>query len=141
MSAYLLSLILRIRENCYILLIDDNPYDQDLINEFIHNKLPDCKFERAHNGEHGLKILSNLYDSNQKLPSLIISDLNMPIMDGHETLNEIQKDERFSQIPIVIFTTSCYSKIPFDHTGIKVYTKPFSLMEYEKCVEEMLEII
>lgn len=40
------------------------------------------------------------------LPSLILLDLNMPIMDGRQVLEHIKGDERFRRIPVIILTTS-----------------------------------
>ena len=39
-------------------------------------------------------------------PELIILDLNMPILDGWETLHRVRNSERFGFIPVVIFSTS-----------------------------------
>ncbi|GGO65160.1 response regulator [Bowmanella pacifica] len=39
-------------------------------------------------------------------PSLILLDLNMPIMDGREALREIKADPSLRSIPVVILTTS-----------------------------------
>ncbi|MFY2763443.1 response regulator [Arenimonas sp. MALMAid1274] len=40
------------------------------------------------------------------LPGVILLDLNMPRMDGREALREIKSNARFSDIPVVILTTS-----------------------------------
>jgi CheY-like chemotaxis protein len=40
------------------------------------------------------------------LPSLIVLDLNMPVMDGKEVLQWLKENERFKHIPVMIFTTS-----------------------------------
>ena len=39
-------------------------------------------------------------------PDLILLDLNMPRMSGHEVLDEIRKDKRLRTIPIVVLSTS-----------------------------------
>jgi CheY-like chemotaxis protein len=44
--------------------------------------------------------------SGSPRPALILLDLNMPRMNGHEALAEIKRDPRLKQIPIVVLTTS-----------------------------------
>jgi two-component system response regulator len=40
------------------------------------------------------------------LPSVILLDLNMPILDGRETLRRLKDDAQLSNIPVVILSTS-----------------------------------
>ena len=40
------------------------------------------------------------------LPGLILLDLNMPGIDGHEVLRAIKEDDDLRQIPVIILTTS-----------------------------------
>jgi two-component system response regulator len=42
----------------------------------------------------------------QALPSVILLDLNMPILDGRETLKQLKQDALLKRIPVVIFSTS-----------------------------------
>lgn len=39
-------------------------------------------------------------------PDLVLLDLNMPMLDGHATLNLLRKQDDFRDIPIIIFSTS-----------------------------------
>jgi CheY-like chemotaxis protein len=57
---------------------------------------------------NGQEVMDYLQNAGQKAtyPSLIILDINMPIMDGKETLSRIKQSEEFNDIPLVIFTTS-----------------------------------
>ncbi|MGC4096130.1 MAG: response regulator [Nitrospira sp.] len=56
-------------------------------------------------GEELLAAMEAAYETNS-LPSVIVLDLNMPRMDGIETLKQLKQDERFSSIPVIIYTTS-----------------------------------
>lgn len=44
--------------------------------------------------------------SNAVLPNLILLDLNMPLKDGRQTLEEIKQDSNLQHIPVVAFTVS-----------------------------------
>jgi CheY-like chemotaxis protein len=39
-------------------------------------------------------------------PDVILLDLNLPRMGGHELLREVKQDNRFRQVPIIVLTTS-----------------------------------
>ena len=69
---------------------------------------------------------------------MIISDINMPLMDGFEFYSTIKKDIRFSSIKTVLFTTSVLSKKMFLEKGMIVYTKPFDVVEFENTVLEIV---
>jgi two-component system chemotaxis response regulator CheY len=58
---------------------------------------------QAVNGKDGLKVLTSL-DEQGKLPDMIISDINMPIMGGIEFIQEVKKT-KFRYLPILVLTT------------------------------------
>lgn len=94
----------------HIVMADDDE-DDILLTEkaFQQNRLLN-KFSKVRNGEELLDFLHNrgMYQDTEAYPrpGLILLDLNMPKKDGRETLREIKADEKFKDIPIVIFTTS-----------------------------------
>lgn len=54
----------------------------------------------------GVDAMAYLRDSARPRPDLIILDLNMPRMDGRETLSAIKSDPDLRTIPVVVLTTS-----------------------------------
>ena len=54
----------------------------------------------AYDGKEGVQLLEEI------VPDYIFLDMNMPIMNGKETLRRIRNDERFQAIPICILSTS-----------------------------------
>ena len=57
--------------------------------------------------EGGHKLLEHLKVIPQEAyPSLVLLDLNMPILDGREVLRAIKDSESWNHIPVVVFTTS-----------------------------------
>lgn len=50
--------------------------------------------------------LFQLLDSEPNLPSLLILDLNLPLIDGFEILKKIKSDEERKVLPVIIVTTS-----------------------------------
>lgn len=79
-----------------ILLVED---EFNIAKLFIHNlNKAGFKCELAQNGKEGLKLAQELK------PSLIISDIMMPIMDGFEFRRELLKDPELKSIPFVFLT-------------------------------------
>jgi two-component system chemotaxis response regulator CheY len=62
-------------------------------------------FEVAHarNGQEGLEQLSHL-EAQGESPAMIISDINMPLMDGISFIKEVKKTP-FKYLPILVLTT------------------------------------
>jgi CheY-like chemotaxis protein len=62
------------------------------------------KYELAH-AKNGTEVISYLENSTRK-PCVIVLDLNMPIMDGKETLLWLKSEDEYREIPTMVFTTS-----------------------------------
>jgi CheY-like chemotaxis protein len=83
-----------------ILMVDDDMEELMLIEEAL------LSFDRVvhyeENGENALQYIKKC----EALPALIILDLNMPKLNGTETLEKLKSDERLKSIPVVIYSTS-----------------------------------
>ncbi|MCA9464552.1 MAG: response regulator [Nitrospira sp.] len=93
-----------------ILLVDDNVDDCDLVNEAWKETLVCPEFRCVHDGTELLAYLHRKGEFSDRerapLPSVILLDLHMPHMMGHETLARIKDEPSFSRIPIIVLTTS-----------------------------------
>ena len=58
------------------------------------------------NAKDGTEVVSHFEKNGENLPNLVVLDLNMPVMDGKEVLTWLKKNEEYSDIPVMIFTTS-----------------------------------
>jgi len=111
-----------------ILMVEDNIYDIKLtqirLNE--DDKLQFNLFT-ANNGKEALEFLR---DDKRPRIDLILLDINMPVMNGFEFLEEHQKEQDSADIPIIICSTSSYGpdKDKAAKLGADGYiTKPASL--------------
>ena len=89
----------------WILLADDDPEDRFIIKdamEHLHGT------ELLHFVENGEQVLDHLnhHISHPDLPCLIVLDLNMPRMNGTQTLRKLKADKRYQSIPVIIYSTS-----------------------------------
>jgi CheY-like chemotaxis protein len=90
-----------------ILLAEDDEDDRVLtraaLNEAKHNAV-------LHTVDDGAELLDYLRRQGDHAdagrPHLILLDLNMPRMNGHEALAEIKRDPELRSIPVVVLTTS-----------------------------------
>ena len=73
-------------------------------------------------------------------PDLILLDLNMPRVDGRETLASIKSDADLKSIPTIVFTTSAAENdvaSSYDAQANAYVTKPINLDDYERVVSEI----
>ncbi|TLF47094.1 response regulator [Maribacter aurantiacus] len=59
---------------------------------------------------NGVDLMSFLLNSEHQKPDAIFLDLKMPMMDGFECLADIRDLESFSNIPVIIYSTSFHEK-------------------------------
>lgn len=96
-------------KSIHILLADDDEDDRFLIREAFQQQFPSCHVTTADNGEELLDMLRDLENKRttaKSLPDLILLDLNMPRLDGRNTLKIIKQNPIWRLIPVVIMTTS-----------------------------------
>jgi CheY-like chemotaxis protein len=99
------------------------------------------KIIHANNGLEALEILQNL-EEDDTLPCLILLDINMPGMDGRETLVKIKQNERLKHIPAIMFSTSSSSldKEFAAKWNARFFTKPLVYSEMEKMVDTFVSM-
>jgi chemotaxis family two-component system response regulator Rcp1 len=91
-----------------VLLVEDDPGDQKLMRYALSQQELRSRLEIVGTAEEALTYLerSITEDSDACRPDLILLDLNMPGIGGKEFLRRIKHDGRFSDIPVVIVSTS-----------------------------------
>lgn len=86
-----------------ILWADDDYDDLQIMQEILAKKKEDFEIVEVHNGRDALAYLQQ---QTANPPCLIILDINMPVLDGKETLSILKGTEEYKNIPVVVFTTS-----------------------------------
>jgi CheY-like chemotaxis protein len=108
-----------------IYLADDDADDRFLIIEAIKSVDPEINVVEAENGLELLKIMEHTEQEN----SLVLLDMNMPKMNGLETIHAIRSNPNLSLIPAVMLSTSSdtsFTQLAY-HAGFSLYfTKPNS---------------
>lgn len=82
------------------LVVDDSA----TMREMVSQALRDCSFEAITAG-NGQEALDTLGARTGSTVDLIISDVNMPVMDGLTFIAEVRKQESHAFVPILLLTT------------------------------------
>ncbi len=90
-------------EKIRILLVEDNIANRYLVKEVL-KKYKGVVVDEASNGLEALDILE------KKSYDLILLDLQMPKMDGYETLMHIKQNKKLKNIPVIAFTAMAFKK-------------------------------
>ena len=122
-----------------ILYADDDPDDFELLCEALKGLDPELKVIHANNGVEAIELLE-LAKQGNRIPALIILDINMPKMDGKQTLAEIKKDPKLRSVPTVLFSTS---SSPSDFTyasqfGVELIDKPVRFKNLAVILQKLL---
>jgi CheY-like chemotaxis protein len=120
-----------------ILVAEDNQYDRLILQEAFAELGFDINLQFVTDGEEALDYLRrrNAYaeDRNAPVPTLVLMDLNMPRMNGHETVREIRADPALRALPVIVLSTSDSSR-QIDQAyanGVNVFmTKPGRFEEF-----------
>jgi CheY-like chemotaxis protein len=116
-------------KNISFLIVDDSPTLRTLVCRTIKATFGSEDIHEAGNGQEALKLLRDIRID------LIISDWNMPVMDGEEFLYEVRQDPNLKNIPFIMMTTNADRDflITAIQLGVTQYiVKPFSPDELER---------
>lgn len=90
-------------ELMHILLVEDSLADIELTLEALATAKVANDVTVVRDGAAAMALLT---DSRKRRPDLVILDLNLPRMTGHEVLSRLRADEALHRIPVAVLTTS-----------------------------------
>lgn len=125
-----------------ILLVEDNPADEALTLRALEKASIGNTVVVARDGAEAIEYLipSNLNGAAPKLPQLILLDLKLPKLDGHEVLKRIRANARTQLLPVVILTTSVEDQDRLDgyRLGANGYVrKPVDFTAFAQAVTQL----
>jgi len=124
-----------------LLWADDDPDELLIMHEVLQDIGSNHKVIEATNGKQVLACLQQAKHTGV-FPCLIVLDLNMPVLNGKETLSFIKQDPSFDGIPIVVFTTSnsLADRQYCESHGTQMLTKPITFDALKQIVEAFLHL-
>jgi CheY-like chemotaxis protein len=88
-----------------ILVVDDDEEDRLILLDYLTDSGLSDKVHFVENGEKAIQYLESIKHPKH-LPQVVVLDLNMPVLNGTETLRRMKSSPPLTNIPVIIFTTS-----------------------------------
>ncbi|MCX7876768.1 MAG: ATP-binding protein [Melioribacteraceae bacterium] len=104
-----------------ILLVEDDDATKNLYKKYIENTLSNFEVKFANNGYEAI----NIY--KQILPTIVITDHDMPLMNGIQLVEILQKKESNKAVPIIVISAKLNDEIikKYSRLGVdKIISKP-----------------
>lgn len=89
-----------------ILFVDDNLGDSELVEEAFRQYEVEARFRKVETGREALAVLREAAEHGHPLPDLVLLDVNLPQMSGHEVLREIRSDPALRDVEVVMLSAS-----------------------------------
>ena len=124
-------------KNIKILVVDDFP----TMRRIVRNLLKELEFVNVDEAEDGAAGLEKVKAGNY---GVVVSDWNMPNMDGLAMLQEIRADPQFAKLPVLMVTAEAKKEniIAAAQAGANGYVvKPFTAVTLEEKINKIFEKI
>ncbi len=129
-----------------VLLVEDNGDDAELARRaFAISRVP-SRVVVASDGEEALDYLfaegAHAGRAAQDAPDVVLLDLKLPRLDGHEVLRRIRADDRTCRLPVVVLTSSAEERDIREsyNEGANSYVrKPLDLNDFLRAVAQLSE--
>ncbi|MBO9681494.1 MAG: response regulator [Flavisolibacter sp.] len=123
-----------------VLYADDDPEDIELVSEAFQSYSQNVELLTFADGIELLNFIETI-DPFHASPCLFILDINMPRLDGKETLRRLRRIESFSEVPAVLFSTS---SLPADASFARNFnagfvTKPLHTNQVNMIIDEIID--
>lgn len=124
-----------------ILLVEDNEGDIVLTKEAFGTTTINHSIEVVTTGPQALDYLYRRNGFETKsLPDLILMDINIPHLNGHDVLKMIKQDPLLKYIPVVMLSTSSSDKdikLAYENSASYFLTKPIDLDDFYVMVNDI----
>lgn len=123
----------------HLLLVEDEPADAALFEELLLETSPGISVHHAQHGRDALALLTREPGFERApRPDLVVLDLNMPVMNGHEFLARVKAIETLRSIPVLVLSTSDHPSDvyrAYDRFASGYVVKPATYQEYTRVLE------
>jgi CheY-like chemotaxis protein len=125
----------------FILLGEDDADDQEMLTDVFSSIDKSFILLFVNNGKEVVSALEKLKDD--QMPCLIVLDYNMPGLNGADILKEIGGNERYKDIPKIVWSTSGsekFKKVCLELGAADYVIKPSNHKDLEKIANYMLSL-
>lgn len=130
-------------KHTHILLVEDNEGDILLTTEALSEGKIANNLSVVKNGKDALDFVFKRGEFKEvNSPNLILLDINLPLRNGHEVLEELKSNEKTKHIPVIMLTTSSSEndiKLAYRHHANCYITKPVEVEDFLEAVATIEE--
>jgi CheY-like chemotaxis protein len=122
-----------------IVLIDDDPDDLDIMKETLEKVAPSTQCISFLYPDEAIRVVTN---ELIVVPDYIIIDMNMPRKTGLECLRELRAQEEFSDLPIIIYSTTISAALKetlMKAGATHVFQKPSKYEAWSNALGKMMQ--
>jgi CheY-like chemotaxis protein len=123
-----------------IWVIDDDIIYQTIINKLIQKSGAFSNHTSFTNGKEAIVALNNSMQNNETIPDIILLDINMPVMDGWEFMEEIKRIKSKISKKIIIYIVSSSIALE-DKNKSKTFTDIIGYIPKPISVADLLSIV
>ncbi|HUR47816.1 MAG TPA: response regulator [Candidatus Saccharimonadales bacterium] len=131
----------------HLLIVDDSDDDVFILTRALRKNGVTHPIDSAYNGSQGIKYLEALLrqePGQADFPSLVLLDLKMPMVDGHEVLAWIRTQPGLSRLPVYVLSSS---ELQSDISRARelgaadYWTKPTAFPEYRELAAKIKDLL
>jgi two-component system response regulator len=123
-----------------ILLVEDSPDDVELTLRVLQNEETPIPIRVASDGAAALEYLFPAPDVPPPPVRMVVLDLKLPKVDGHEVLRRIKTDPRTASIPVVVLTSSQEERDLVKSYGLGTNSFVVKPLDYQQFTDAVAEI-
>lgn len=127
----------------HILLVEDNEGDIVLTMDAFEESKINTNISVVRNGQEAVDFLFKRDRFEQEnRPDLILLDINIPILNGHEVLKVIKQDAELKKIPVIMLTTSSSSRdinLSYENYANSYVIKPIEMEDFLQAILKIEE--
>lgn len=121
-----------------ILLADDDFDDAEIFEEALLRVKKETELIHC---ETGQAAFDHLQSNKDRLPDFVFLDINMPVLNGWQTLSKIKNTAEFKNIPVLMYSTSSSSsekKVAMDLGAQAFISKPTDIADIVRIIENVI---
>ena len=125
---------------CFLLVEDDDSH-AELVQMALADNQVSNRVDRVNDGEQALAYLRREgHYADYPQPDVVILDLKLPKIDGHEVLAQLKTDHKLRAIPVVVLSTSAAkldkAKAYYNHVN-SYLVKPVGFGEFHQMIKDL----
>lgn len=135
--------MIKLQNENEIIMVDDSDADLHLAKRCLARSKVKNKFVGLMSAKDLYDYLNQVKDNQQSIPAIVLLDINMPIVDGHEALVHVRQDKNFKTLPFIAMFSHSSRQSDIDKSlqnGANAYmVKPSSLVDYVAFFDSLVD--